>query len=137
MKKEHEGIEIKISKEKSEEFFYNALCNGLGYFSSYGMSIDLNTKNYKKAKQTLAANGNNAPCYEDVMMQMLRNGDTLDFIDEECEGEYSRNVTLEQVHENVSLTPMRHLINMVNENDDAETADVIIQSVLYKDIIFG
>ena len=138
MKTEHEGIEIKISKEKAEEFFYNALCNGLGYFTNgYGVVMDLDMKAYKKAQGTLSANGNNAPCYEDVMMQMLRNGDTLDFVDDECDGEYSRKVTLEQVHENVPLTPIDHLMNMITENDDAETADVIIQSVLYKEIIFG
>ena len=91
----------------------------------------------KSAKKTLAENGNSVPCYEDVMMQMLKNGDTLDFTDEECEGEYSCKLTLKQVHENVSLTPIDHLMNMIVENDDAETADVIIQTVLYKDIIFG
>ena len=79
MKTENEGIEVKLSKEKSEEFFHNALCNGLDYFSSNGVTLDLNEKNYQKAKKTLAENGNSAPCYEDVMMQMLRNGDTLDF----------------------------------------------------------
>ena len=137
MKTENEGIEVKLSKEKSEEFFHNALCNGLDYFSSNGVTLDLNEKNYQKAKKTLAENGNCAPCYEDVMMQMLRNGDTLDFTDEECEGEYSCKLTLKQVHENVTLTPINHLMNMITENDDAETADVIIQTVLYKDIIFG
>jgi hypothetical protein len=137
MKTENEGIEVKLSKEKSEEFFYNALCNGLGYFSSYGVTLELDEKNYQKAKKTLAENGNSAPCYEDVMMQMLKNGDTLDFTDEECEGEYSCKLTLKQVHENISLTPIDHLMNMITENDDAETADVIIQTVLYKDIIFG
>jgi len=28
-------------------------------------------------------------------------------------------------------------MNMINEEDDAETADVVIQSVFFKDVIFG
>lgn len=132
-----DGIEIKLSKEKSEEFFYNALCNGLGYFSGYGISL-YEGKNYNKAKKTLAEKGNISPCYEDVLMEILRNGDTLNFVDEECDGEYSRKVTLEMVHNNVGKTPAHHLLNVINENDDAETADCIIQSVLYDgEIIFG
>ena len=30
-----------------------------------------------------------------------------------------------------------HLMDAINENDDACTADVILQTVIYEDIIFG
>ena len=53
MKTENEGIEVKLSKEKSEEFFYNALCNGLDYFSSNGVTLDLNEKTIKKQRKHL------------------------------------------------------------------------------------
>jgi len=41
------------------------------------------------------------------------------------------------VRERVEKTPMRHLMNMINENDDAETADVIIQQVFLNEIVYG
>jgi hypothetical protein len=58
-------------------------------------------------------------------------------LDEEGEGENDSTISLSDVHERVSQTPIKFLTDMITENDDAETADVIIQTVFYKDIIFG
>ena len=55
----------------------------------------------------------------------------------EPDGEYTRSVSMQQVHERVQRTPARFLLDMVEERDDAETADVIIQTVFFEDIIFG
>lgn len=123
---------ITLTPKESEEYFYNALCNGLGYISGYGLSIDFDKSQYKVAKEKLTN-----PCYEDVFMQMLRDGGTLTLVDEECDGEYTRSVTLKDVHERVPKTEMSHLMDMVKENDDATTADVILQTVFYEEIIFG
>jgi hypothetical protein len=125
-------MEIRLTPKESEEYFYNALCNGLGYISGYGLSIDYDAKEYKAAKDKLID-----PCYEDVFMQMLRDGGTLTLVDVECDGEYTRSITMKDIHERVQNTEVNHLMNMVNENDDAITADVIIQTVFYKEVIFG
>lgn len=34
-------------------------------------------------------------------------------------------------------TPIDHLMDAINQEDDAITADVILQTVFYEDIIFG
>ena len=62
---------------------------------------------------------------------------TLKIIDHECDGEYNALITLENVHSRVQNTPTDHLMDAINENDDACTADVILQTVIYEDIIFG
>lgn len=126
------GVQIKLTPEKSEEYFYNALCNGLGYMSGYGLRFDWNPKEYEKSREKLKN-----PCYEDVFMQMLRDDYKLTFVDEECDGEYTRTIGLKEVHERVQNTDAEHLLNMVNENDDAMTADVILQTVFFEEIIFG
>jgi hypothetical protein len=77
------------------------------------------------------------PCFEDVLMEMLRMGKTLTMVDEEGEGDNNSTITLKDVHERVSNTPVRHLMDMINEDDDADTADVIIQTVFFNEIIFG
>ena len=41
------------------------------------------------------------------------------------------------VHERVQNTDTRHLLDAINEKDDADTADVILQSVFYGEVIFG
>jgi len=125
-------MKITLSTQESEEYFYNALCNGLSYIGGYGLSVDFNAKEYKAAKMKLT----NA-CYEDVFMQMLRDGGTLTLIDEECDGEYTRSINIKDIHERVQNTETSHLMDMVNGYDDATTADVILQSVFFNEVIFG
>jgi hypothetical protein len=126
-------MKITLTPSESEEFFYTALCNGLGYLGQYGIELDYNEDEYKSSRATI---GPNAPCFEDVLMQMLRDGYKLKFIDHE-NGMDEVDVTLHDIHEKVQLTESRHLLDMENENGDADTADAVLQTVLYGEVIFG
>lgn len=126
-------MQILLTPQESEDFFLNALCNGLSYFDGYGLELTYNQDAYDKAKQSLRQ----GVAWEYILMEILRQGDTLRIIDHECEGEYNADITLDMVHDRMCNVPMRHLMNMVNEDDDAETADVILQTVAYNEIIFG
>ena len=131
-------MKITFEKKEAEEIFYSALCNGLGYIGGYGLVLDFEDKAYEKAKKTLKKDTpNETICYEDVLMQILREGGELVLIDEECDGEYTSRIKMEDVYERLPLTPTRFLMDMINEQDDAETADCIIQTVFFKDIVFG
>lgn len=132
-------MQILLTPQESEDFFHRALCNavGTGYMDSYGLEFTCSDEHYKKAKETLRAQSISAPAWEDVLMQILRQGDTLQVIDHECDGEYNATITLYMVHNRVCNAPINHLMNMINEDDDAETADVILQMVAYNEIIFG
>lgn len=131
-------MQIILTPEESEEYLHNALCNavGTGYMDSYNIELQYNDKDYQQAKEQL-----DNPCYEDVLMQILKDGNWLRFQDLEDtsleDSDTTKTITLKDVHERVQLTPHGHLMNMVNGNDDAETADVILQTVFYKEIIFG
>ncbi len=133
---ETKGITIEITKEKKEEIFYNALCNGLGYIGGYGLELEYDENDYQKAKKSYLSRGT-APCYEDVLMEILRNGDSLIFNDVEGDGDQTRSITMDDVYTGILKTPVRDLMDMIEENDDACTADAVIQSVLYGELIFG
>ena len=131
-------MRIELTPQEAESYFYNALCNGLGYVESgYNLELKFNAEHYKDAKKTLQEKTpNEQVCYEDVLMQILRQGNALSLAD--CEGgEGTATIYLKDVRERVEKTPMRHLMNMINENDDAETADVIIQQVFLNEIVYG
>lgn len=131
-------MKIVLEKAEAEELFHNSLCNGLGYMRGYGLEFEYSADDYEKAKESLKRiPRNTCICYEDVLMQILREGGELALIDIECDGEYTSRIKLEDVHERVALTPIRHLMDAINEEDDAVTADCIIQSVFFKDVIFG
>ena len=132
-------MKIILTPQESEEYFYNALCNGLGYVQQYGLDLRYDVNEYKDAKLRLQSlKPNESICYEDVLMQILRDGGKLNLFDEEEQLDNEDNfITLEDVHERVAKTQTNHLLDMINENDDADTADVMLQQVFLGDIIFG
>lgn len=123
-------MKIKLSKKESLEYFHNALCNGLDYIRSYSLIVTYSKDDYNVARQKLSS-----PCYEDVLIQILKDGNPLMLNDYEAEEMVS--ITIQDVYDRVQLTPIDHLNDMINEQDDAVTSDVILQTVFYKEIIFG
>lgn len=125
-------MKLLLTNEEKEQFFYNALCNIGGTLSGYGLELDYDNDEYRKSKEKLSN-----PCIEDVFMQMLKDGYSLKLNDIEGDGENDTTISLYKVHSNIELTPFDDLMAMHNEEDDGNTADSIIQSVAYGEIIFG
>ena len=129
-------MNINLTHEESEAHFYNAICNGLGELRYYDLELEYDAKEYKAAKQQLSdKQPDTQACWEDVLMEMLRSGNTLWIVDPNDNELHP--ITLDLVHERVQQTPVYHLMNAINENDDATTADCIIQTVIYGDVIYG
>ncbi len=128
-------MKIVLTKEEAENHFYNALCNGSN-MRYYGVILDYSDKDYSAAKKSLKGKSKEGICQEDVWMEILRIGGKLTFIDEE-NGVGNKSITLKDVHSKVAKTPLNHLMDAVNENDDADTADAILQTVFYGEVIFG
>jgi hypothetical protein len=126
---------IKLSNAKAEEIFFDALCNGLGQLGMYGLLLDVNENQYRDASSQMEHF--EAICVEDVLIKMLKLGYPLSFKDDECDGEYDANITLWDVHERVPTAPSYLLDAMLTGEDDACTADGILQWVMYNEIIFG
>jgi hypothetical protein len=126
-------MKIILEPRESESIFHDALCNGLGCLGQYGIDLDYNEDEYKSSRSKI---GPNAPCFEEVLMQMLHDGYSLTFTDTE-NGEDEVNVTLNDIHEKVQLTESRHLLDIINETGDSGTADAVLQTVLYGEVIFG
>ena len=127
-----EGLKISLTNELSEEIFYNALCNSMDYMcSSYGLDLWYKEADYKNAKAKLTN-----PCIEDVWMQMLRDGARIGLKDLEG-GEDTAYITLATIHERVKNVPITDLLDMIDENDDATTGEVVLQIVFLNEIIYG
>jgi hypothetical protein len=125
-------MKILLTPQESETFFFNSLCNGLSYFEGYGLELTYNKKDYDAARKKL-----DSPCYEDVLLQILKDGKHLMVKDHECEGEYDRSIGMKDIHEKVQTTDASWLLQMENGEDDATTADCILQTVFFGEIIFG
>ena len=127
-------MKIQLTEEESEKIFHNSLCNG-HQIAHYGLQMDYSEEEYEKAKKRLQKKGED-DCLEDVWLEILRGGGTLTLVDEE-NGMDPSVITLKDVHERVQESPVRHILDAINEQDDGDTADVILQSVFYQDVIFG
>ena len=130
-------MNIQLETHEKESIFYNAMCNGLFNIGYWEFQIDYSQNDYKSARQSLVKKGNSSICLEDVYMEMLKMGKTIEFIDNGCEGEYNRSLSLEMVYNNIEKTPIDNLLNVIKEQDDSCDADAILQSVLFEEIIFG
>ena len=86
-------MKIILEKNEAEEIFFNAMCNGLGYVTGYDLELDFNESEYKAAATKLKAE-DGSPCFEDVLMQILRDGGSITLEDIGCEGEYTSSITL-------------------------------------------
>ena len=127
----------KISKEHFVDILNNALCNGLHYFGSYGLSFDWNDEHYDIAKAELKKDfAQQVICMEDVFTKMLEMKLPINIIDEET-GEYNAVLDLDEMYSNLQFVPIDNWVNIIYGHDDADDCDAFLQSVIYKEIIFG
>lgn len=125
-------MKIVLTHQESESIFFDALCNGLSYVCGYGFEIEFDSKDYAQAKD----NTSNA-AFEEVLMQILRDGGTITLADGVNDGAETATISLQDVHERVSDVDAAVLIEAINEEGDADTADAVLQTVFFKEITFG
>ena len=135
-------MEIKLTNKESEDIFFNSLCNGLGQMMCYDLELEYEALDYASARETLVKGASASEllspvgiCYEDILMQILRDGNSLTMVDLEGEERYSIN--LQDVHERVQQAPASTLLEVIQERDDSDTADTILQQVFFGEVIFG
>lgn len=130
---------ITLTHEESEKHFHSALCNSYPLVRGAGCDLDWDENDYKEAKKSLQKRtpADQTICIEDVLVEILRIGKKLTWKDEENDGEYTRSIELKDVHERVQLMPSEHLMDMVNEQDDATTGYLLLQQVFFNEQIFG
>lgn len=136
-------MKIILTKQEAEQFFYSALCNGMGMMAGYGIQLDYKEKDYRVAKASLKSQMKDGTiekkdiCLEDVWVEILRMGKELKFLNSEDEDRKVVTVNLKDMYKRISKTPIRHLADMVTGDDDAYTADAILQTVFYGEILYS
>jgi len=130
-------MKIVLTPQESEEIFFSALCNAYstGYMNGYGLELRWHDESYVRAKKRLKEKGE-SPCLEDILLEILRGGGHLTYFDVEG-GEEPWPIDLQDIHDKVCNAPVRNILNFIEEQDDAEDADVILQTVFMGEIMFG
>jgi hypothetical protein len=126
-----------LTDEQADYIFHIALCNEGGCLSSYGIELDYSQPSYKASKEALLTEQKES-CYEDVLLRMLQDGGTLTAKDIEGEGSETETVSISKIREAIrNVVPMENIINIIQEEDDAGDADVILQYCFWGKMIFS
>jgi hypothetical protein len=71
-------MKIVLTEQESEQYFFDAMCNGLNELAYYDLELDYNENEFSDTKHKLGvASPGIMICYEDILMEMLREGKSL------------------------------------------------------------
>lgn len=140
-------MKIEFTKIDAEKIIFDSFCNGgLIEMQHSGVSIDwnseLNKTNYSNAKKRLEERGTTSICLEDVYIEILKNGDEIQFTDYEGDEELT-NLNLEDAVANFNCLKDEEKIDLAKLLDedgcDTDAWDCFnaIQYALYGEVIFG
>lgn len=131
-------MKLILDKEEALAVIHSALCNGgLTELRYCDVVLSIKKEDYAQAKQELIDNGKtDAICREDIWVQILRSGKSLQFFDEN--DEEAIEFTLDKAIEEMSKENAFDYVNCIrNETDDAYTGTGLLQICLYGEVIFG
>ena len=134
---ENKIVSIKLTEGFKKEILFNSLCNGLGQLQCYGLELIFNDEDYTEAKKSYYKrnNQNSVACYEDILLEILTMGKHLSFLDNETDEVF--HLSFELALSNLDKLEVERVIQLIDETDDGETADVVLQTCLFGEIIFG
>lgn len=139
-------MKIEFSKEDVERILFDSFCNG-GLVELYHCSIQIdwesnpNSINYTNAKNRLIKREFNI-CREDVLIEILKNGDAIIFTDYEGDEEETL-LMLDTALENINSIAYEDKIELAKlldeDNCEADAWDYFnaIRYCLYKEVIYG
>ena len=134
---ENKIVSIKLTEDFKKEIIFNALCNGLGQLQCYGLNLLWSDEDYTEAKKSYYQRTQriSGACYEDILMELLEMKKRVVFEDLET-GEFF-DLKLSDALTNLDNLPIWVIVQILEENDDGETADIVLQYCLFNEVVFG
>ncbi len=115
-----------FKREEKLVILYNALCNGMFYFDSYGIHTKIVNPNAYKAIDT--------DIREDRMIKYIADGWVIEILDGD---ETVGNLGLDNLEANFDKVPKGTILDFLQENDDADTADIFLQTIAFGEVVYG
>lgn len=134
---ENKFVSIKLTEDFKKEIIFNSLCNGLGQLQCYGLNLLWSDEDYTEAKKSYYQRTQkiSGACYEDILMELLEMKKRVVFEDLET-GEFY-DLKLSDALTNLDNLPIWVIVQILEENDDGETADIVLQHCLFNEVVFG
>ncbi len=128
---------ITLTDEFKKEIIYNSLCNGLSQVCSYyDLQWDVFDDFYSDAKKELKEEKpNETICIEDILLRVLENGKSIKIVD--LENDEIHYLRLKDAFFKMDKLPLWVVDSFLNETDDSDSADVVLQTCIFGEVIFG
>ena len=125
---------IKLSETEIKDVIKTALCNSMNELGGYGFEWDKNAMNYSKYRFEGA-------CLEDVIIKALEGGEGFFVIDVEGGDDevssFTLNTAIETFNTNDNSDFHDAILNILKETDDAIDGDIILQTLLFGEVVYG
>jgi hypothetical protein len=123
-------VTVTATQDEKLEVVLNSLSNTY-LFNGNILSLKYPKKVYDKYREPLTD-----ACYEDVLLAIIKGGETIKIYDEEGE-EYVGELSLNKIEENWDKIRSEDILDVIKENADSDTADNILQCLTLGSIIYG
>ena len=127
-------VVVTMTKTYESNDLENILSGALTGCSYWCSDLDFESSDYAEAKTRLKVKGKKDLCYEEVLVEMLENGKSIWFCDNEEDEQYE--LTLEKLLNGIALNCERRPKDCDIDDGDDITMDCIIQYALFEDVIF-
>ena len=138
MKKTPYEVRVSIADNDVPTLFRDCLCSGSVGFGA--LRLEYTDDSYAEAKKSLLERRPEGDygtlCWEDVITEIIKTGNTLKFIDVDDEETFYL-VNLETIKKNAAKIELEHLHAMIYNQDDAITHDSILQTLIMGEIVYG
>ena len=133
---ENRILSITMSDEYKKEILFNSLCNGLDELGFYGLQLEIDEDIFNEAKESWKEkNKNQLPCYENIIFEMLEMKNIINVID--LENDERHYFKLDLAIQYLDKLPTHCILQLLNEEDDVTTADIVLQTCLFGEVVFG
>jgi hypothetical protein len=123
-------VTVTATQDEKLEVVSNCLANT--YLFNGILRLKLSQKLYKKHSDALGDDS----CHEDVLIAIIKAGETIKVFDTEGDEDVGE-LSLNKIEENWDKIRSEDILEVINENDDSDTADNILQCLTLGSIIYG
>ena len=133
------NVEITIRKRVTDDDLISILCGATSTAcAGWVVQLDWDDESYSKAREMLINSGHKESdiCLEDVLLQLLKNGDQITFYDAETEEAYS--LSLYMLFSGIeSYMNSEYCETMDIDDWDDTDYDAVIQYAFFGELAFG
>lgn len=124
-------MNIFFTRRDTLKIFHGALCDGLSALRYYDLELTFNDTQYQLSRRKLRK-----CCYEDVLIQMLKDGFPLRLKDM-SEDTRARTLTFKLLIKRLPTVDLGTIAKAISGDGDSQSADIILQTCFFGKVIYG